>query len=139
VPASPSCGGAPGSSVWEFLSALVHLDPNSSSDNLEPYTVAEHVAIFYAGDDENNRQTAEEVLTNVIAGLPDDKLTGFALWLALTGHTDIPREGEFDFLAEANAVFAPPKPKVAKAKDKPKPVAAASSTPKKNGSRTKAA
>ncbi len=40
-----------------------------------------------------------------------DKLTGFALRLALAGHRGIPRENEFDFLAEAESVFASPQPK----------------------------
>jgi ParB family chromosome partitioning protein len=38
-------------------------------------------------------------------------LTGFALRLALTGYVGIPREGEFDFLTEAEAVFVPPQTK----------------------------
>jgi hypothetical protein len=36
---------------------------------------AEDVAEFYFGRDENNQQTAEEVLSSTIATLPDDKLT----------------------------------------------------------------
>jgi len=56
-------------------------------------------------------RTAEEVLSTTIAGLPDDKLTSFALRLALNGHTAIPRESEFDFLAEAESVFTPARPK----------------------------
>ena len=38
------------------------------------------------------------------------KLTRFALRLALAGHVGIPREGEFDFLTEAETVFVPPQP-----------------------------
>jgi ParB family chromosome partitioning protein len=74
-----------------FLSTLV---------NLDPYDFAEDVAEFYAGGDENNQQTPEEVLSSTVAGLPDEQLTGFALRLVLTGHTDIPRENDFDFLAQ---------------------------------------
>jgi ParB family transcriptional regulator, chromosome partitioning protein len=57
-------------------------------------------------------------LVTTVAGLPDDKLPGFAVRLALTTHTaQIPREGEIDFLAAAAAAFAPLQPKKA---DKPK-------------------
>ncbi len=45
---------------------------------------------------------------HTLDGLADDKLTGFALRLVLTGHTSIPRESEIDFLSEAEAAFAPP-------------------------------
>jgi ParB family chromosome partitioning protein len=69
------------------------------------------VAEQLAANDENNQQTSEEILLSTIDGLPDDKLTGFALRLVLTAHTAIPREGEIDFLTEAEAAFAPPQPK----------------------------
>jgi len=82
-----------------FLRALV---------NLDPYTLTDDVAEHFAGDNENNQQTAEEILLSAIDGLANDRLTGFALRLALTGNIDIPREGEFDFLTEAEAVFVPP-------------------------------
>ena len=85
-----------------LLSALV---------NLDPYDFAEDVAEFYVGDNENNQQTPEEVLSSTIVALPDEKLTEFALRLVLTGHTDTPRENDFDFLAQASAVFVPPTPK----------------------------
>ncbi len=79
-----------------FLSALV---------NLDPYDFAEDVAAFYVGDNENNEQTAEEVLSCILATLPDERLTEFALRLVLTGHTDIPRENDIDFLAQAEKAF----------------------------------
>ena len=85
-----------------FLRALV---------NLDPYTLTDDVAEHFAGDNENNQQTAEDILLSIIDGLTDDKLTGFALRLALTGYIDIPREGEFDFLTEAEVAFVPPQPK----------------------------
>ena len=84
-----------------FLHALIHLDP---------FDFAEDVAAYFVGDDENNQQTPDDVLALTLASLPDEKLTGFALRLALTGHTDIPREGDFDFLAEAESVFIPQQP-----------------------------
>jgi ParB family chromosome partitioning protein len=73
---------------------------------------AEDVAAYFVGDDENNQQTPDEVLVSILTSLPDEKLTDFALRLALTGHTDIPRESDFNFLAEAGvAVVLPPPPK----------------------------
>jgi ParB family chromosome partitioning protein len=66
--------------------------------------VAEHLA----ANDENNERSSEEILLSTIDGLPDDKLTGFALRLVLTAHTPIPREGELDLLTEAETAFAPP-------------------------------
>src|ERR1700724_4460157 len=84
-----------------FLRALVTIDPYAFDD------VAEHLA----ANDENNQQTSEEILLSTIDGLPDDKLTGFALRLVLTAHTSIPRESESDFLTEAEATFAPSEPR----------------------------
>lgn len=112
-----------------FLRALV---------NLDPYTFTDDVAEHFAGD-ENNQQTAEEILLNTIDSLADDKLTSFALRLALTGHTGIPRENEFDFLIEAEGAFVPPT-----VKREPKPKANKTATPikakaKKPSSKKKAA
>ncbi|MHB8241762.1 MAG: ParB/RepB/Spo0J family partition protein [Solirubrobacteraceae bacterium] len=87
--------------------------------NLDPYTFTDDLAEQIAGENENEQRSTEEVLLSAIDGIQDDKLTGFALRLALTGHVAIPREGEVDFLAEAEAVFAPPQPKNATSK-KPK-------------------
>jgi ParB family chromosome partitioning protein len=84
-----------------FLRALVTIDPYAFDD------VAEQLA----ANDENNEQTSEEILLSAIDGLPDDKLTVFALRLVLTAHTPIPRESEIDFLTEAEAAFAPSEPK----------------------------
>jgi ParB family transcriptional regulator, chromosome partitioning protein len=84
-----------------FLRALVTIDPYAFDD------IAEQLA----ANDENNQQTSEEILLSTIDGLPDDKLTGFALRLVLTAHTPIPRESEIDFLTEAEAAFAPSEPK----------------------------
>jgi ParB family chromosome partitioning protein len=84
-----------------FLRALVTIDPYAFDD------VAKHLA----ANDDNNEQSSEEILLSTIDGLPDDKLTGFALRLVLTAHTPIPREGELDLLTEAETAFAPPQPK----------------------------
>jgi ParB family chromosome partitioning protein len=93
--------------------------------NLDPYTFADDLADDIAGENENEQRTAEEVLLTSIDGLRDDKLTGFTVRLALAGHRGIPAESEFDFLAEAENVFAPPPPeqevKPKKAK-KPAPI-----------------
>ncbi len=85
-----------------FLSGLV---------NLDPYAFAEDVAAFYVGGNENKQQSAEEVLSCTLATLPAEKLTGFALRLVLTGYTDIPRENDFDFLAQAEAAFVTRRPR----------------------------
>lgn len=82
-----------------FLSALIHVDP---------YDLIEDAAAFYAGEDENNSAAAEEVLDTVLTELPDEKLTQFALRLALTAHRSIPRAGARDFLALAADVLSPP-------------------------------
>jgi ParB family transcriptional regulator, chromosome partitioning protein len=94
-----------------FLSALV---------NLDPYDFAEDVAEYYAEGDENSQQTPEEVLSSTISTLPSEKLTSFALRLVLTGHTDIPREGDFDFLTEAETAFVPLQQKKTPGKTKQK-------------------
>jgi ParB family chromosome partitioning protein len=91
-----------------LLRALVHIDP---------YQFTDDVAAYFATD-ENNQQTAEEVLTSIEDGLEDEKLTSFALRLALTSHAGIPRENEIDSLMEAEQVFAPPEPKKLAAKNK---------------------
>jgi ParB family transcriptional regulator, chromosome partitioning protein len=90
-----------------LIRALIHIDS---------YHFADDVAAHLVRDDEDNQQPGEEVLLSVVDGLEDDKLSGFALRLALTGHADIPRENEIDHLAEAEAVFAQPQPKKVKAK-----------------------
>jgi ParB family chromosome partitioning protein len=84
--------------------------------NLDPYTITEDVAEHFAGEDNDHQRTPEEILATALSQTPDEKLTSFALRLALTGYVTIPRENELDFLAEAEAMFVPPPP----AKKKPK-------------------
>ena len=79
--------------------------------NLDPYTFADDLATDLSEDPDNNKRSAEEVLLTVIDGTADDKLTSFAVRLALAGHRGIPRENEPDFLTEAAAAFLTPKPK----------------------------
>ena len=78
--------------------------------NLDPYTFANDLAEDIASNNESEQRSAEEVLLSTIDATADDKLTRFALRLALAGHVGIPREGEFDFLTEAEVAFAPPPP-----------------------------
>ena len=73
--------------------------------NLDPYTFADDLAEDIA--DDNDRRSPEELLLATIDATSDDKLTRFAIRLALSGHVGIPRENEPDFLTEADAVFTP--------------------------------
>ena len=84
--------------------------------NLDPYTFADDLATELSEDPDNDRRSAEEVLFTVLEGTADDKLSRFAVRLALSGHRGIPRENEPDFLAEADTAFAP----ASKTKRKPK-------------------
>jgi ParB family chromosome partitioning protein len=105
--------------------------------NLDPYTFTDEVVEHFAGDDENHQQTPEEILAVALAEVPDEKLTSFALRLALTGYVPIPREGELDFLSEAAAAFIRPKPQADKKQKKaPTPIKAAA---KKNAIKKKVA
>jgi ParB family chromosome partitioning protein len=79
--------------------------------NLDPYSFADDLAEDIAADNENEQRSAEEVLLSTIDATADDKLTRFALRLALAGYVGIPREGEFDFLNEAEIAFMPPQSK----------------------------
>ncbi|MCU1323068.1 MAG: Chromosome partitioning protein ParB family [Acidobacteriaceae bacterium] len=88
-----------------FLRLLVHIDP---------YSFLEEVASHFAGNDENAQQTDEEIVLAAIDDTADDKLTSFALRVALTDYVSIPRENGPDPLSEAEAVFAPPQPKSSK-------------------------
>jgi len=85
-----------------FLRLLVHVDP---------YSFLEEVGSHFAGNDENAQQTDEEIVLAALDNTADDKLTGFALRLALTDHVSTPRENEPDPLSEADAAFAPPQSK----------------------------
>jgi ParB family transcriptional regulator, chromosome partitioning protein len=85
-----------------FLHALIHLDP---------YTFTDEVAEHFAAEEADHDKTSEEILTAAVDALTDDKLTGFALRIVLTGKLPMPREGEVDSLTEAEASFVPAKPK----------------------------
>lgn len=75
--------------------------------NLDPYSFADDLAEEITADEPDDRRSADEVLIAAIDGLTDDKLTGFAVRLALAGHRGIPRDSETDYLIEADAVLSP--------------------------------
>lgn len=107
--------------------------------NLDPYTFADDLAVDVNGDDENDQRSAEEVLLSAIDSTEDAKLPCFAIRLALSGHVGIPRENEFDFLTEAEAVFAPrPAKKKSSGKAK-KPTPISSNKPTAKPKKTAAA
>ena len=71
--------------------------------NLDPYTFAADFAEDIAGDNENEQRSAEEVLLSTIDATADDKLTRFALRLALAER--------LAFRAKASSTSSPkPKP-----------------------------
>jgi len=80
------------------------------------YDFTDGVAAHFVGEDESNQQSAEEVLLSVVDGMEDCMLPAFALRLVLTGHVEIPCEGETDHLIEAEKLFAPAQPKTASKK-----------------------
>lgn len=65
----------------------------------------------FAGNEETVQQTDEEIVLAALDHTADDKLTGFALRLALTDQVGIPHGDQPDLLAEAEAAFAPLQPK----------------------------
>jgi ParB family chromosome partitioning protein len=85
-----------------FLHALI---------NLDPYSFTADVAEHFAAEDQDHNTTSEEILRAAVDALADDKLTGFALRLVLTGDLPIPDDGEVDLLTEAEAAFVPAKSK----------------------------
>ena len=82
---------------------------------IDPYSFLEEVASHFAGDDENHEQTEQEIVLSALGNTADEKLTSFALRLALTDHLGLPRDTDPDLLSEAEALFAPPQAKPNKA------------------------
>jgi ParB family transcriptional regulator, chromosome partitioning protein len=80
--------------------------------NLDPYTFADDLAdeLSTADENKNDHRSAEEVLLATVDSTADEQLTRFALQLALSGHRGIPREGDPDFLTEAERAFHPTEP-----------------------------
>ena len=93
-----------------FLRSVVYIDP---------YSFLEEVASHFAGEDENHERTEQEIVLAALADTTDEKVTSFALRLALTDHLGIPRDTDLDLLSEAEALFAPQQAKPKKA-SKPK-------------------
>ena len=89
-----------------FLHLVVYIDP---------YSFLEEVASHFAGDDENHDQTEQEIVLSAFENTTDERLTSFALRLALTDHLGLPRDTDPDLLSEAEALFAPPQAKPKKA------------------------
>ena len=100
-----------------FIRLLIHLD----------YSFLEEVANHFANGDENSQQSDDEIVLAALDGTADEKLTSFPLRLVLSDHIGIPHENQPELLTEAEQVFAPKKPKIARAKgdasSKPKPTA----------------
>jgi ParB family chromosome partitioning protein len=115
-----------------FLRLLIHLD----------YCFLEEVVIHFANGDENTELSDEETMLAAVDHTTDEKLTSLALRIVLTDHIGIPDESCPDLLTEAEVVFVPRKPKIAKGRGtvlvKPKP-AAVKAPPKKEAARKKAA
>lgn len=97
------------------LRALVASDESSIFDD---------VAIHYTGDDENNQQSACEVLSAAIATVKDEELPAVLVRIAFSGHVAAVREGETDYLTEAARLFLPTKTKAKAEKRMPAPIAA---------------
>ena len=86
---------------------------------IDPYSFLEEVASHFTGNDENHELTEHEIVLSALENTADEKLTSFALRLALTDHLGIPRDPDPDLLSEAEALFAPPQANPPKAR-KPK-------------------
>jgi ParB family chromosome partitioning protein len=92
-----------------FLRLVIQLD----------YGFLEEVATHFANSDENEQCTDEEIVQAALDGTADEKLTGLALRLVLSGHVGIPHESQPDFLTEAEQTFVPNKSKASRAKANP--------------------
>lgn len=100
-----------------FLHLLVHINP---------YDFLEEVAAHFATEEDEEQRPDEEVVIAALSNTTDEKLVSLALRLVLTDHVGIPAQNAPDLLTEAEAVFAPKKPKAVKPKK-----AAAKKTAKK--------
>jgi ParB family chromosome partitioning protein len=82
---------------------------------IDPYSFLEEVASHFEGDDGNHDQTEQDMVLSALANTADEKLTSFALRLALTDNLGLPRDTHPDLLSEAEVLFAPPQAKSKKA------------------------
>jgi ParB family chromosome partitioning protein len=105
------------------------------------YGQSDVVATHYAGVDDDNNQSSEEILLSVADRLEEVQLPELALRLALCSHIRIPKENEIDHLAEVEKVFAPKQAKrpTTKKRTVRKPTPARGKTAKKKASKRTAA
>jgi hypothetical protein len=73
----------------------------------------ERMAMRFEGTESTNF-TSEEVCANVLAKLEPQRFAAFLAELALGSYVSMPREGEVDLLAKAEALFPDPKGKAIK-------------------------
>jgi hypothetical protein len=101
------------------------------------YGQSDVVATHYAGEDDDNKQSSEEILLSVADRLEEARLPELALWLALCSHIRIPNENEIDHLTEVEKAFAPKQAKKPTTKKMTvrKPMSAKSKTAKKKASK----
>jgi ParB family chromosome partitioning protein len=99
------------------------------------------VATHYAAEDDDNKQSSEEILLSVADRLEEVQLPELALRLALCSHVRIPNENEIDHLAEIEKVFTPKQAKrpTAKKKTARKPAPTKGKTAKKKATKRTAA
>jgi hypothetical protein len=104
------------------------------------YGQSDVVAAHFAGEDDDNTQSSEEILLSVADRLEEVQLPELALRLALCSHIRIPNENEIDHLAEVEKVFAPKQAKKRTAKKAVrKPTPAKGKTARKKAAKRNAA
>jgi ParB family chromosome partitioning protein len=101
------------------------------------YGQSDIVATYYAGVDDDNNQSSEEILLSVANRLEEVQLPELALRLALCSHIRVPNENEIDHLAEVEKVFAPKQAKKPTTRKKTvrKPTPAKGKTAKKKAAK----
>ena len=75
--------------------------------SISPYTFAVDWNNRFSPDPDNDSRSVPEIIRSAVDALTDEKLSGFAVKLALCGHRRIPKDADVDILAEAAAVFLP--------------------------------
>lgn len=93
----------------------------------DEYSIFDDAATHYTGDNENNQQSACEVLSAAIAAVKDEELPAVLVRIAFGGHVAAVRDGETDYLTEAAKLFIPksqPKTKAVKPERNKRPKAA---------------
>jgi ParB family transcriptional regulator, chromosome partitioning protein len=104
------------------------------------YGQSDVVATHYAGEDDDNDHSSQEILLSVADRLEEVQLPELALRLALCSHISVPNENEIDHLAEVEKVFAKQAKKpTTKKKTVKKPTPAKGKAAKKKASKRIAA